>query len=67
MAVMLNLGSSIPTSAQWVAIIIFAIGALALIPQYITINSVTTGYLLLAGALLALVLKVFAVEQEPAV
>jgi len=67
MAVMLNLGSSIPTSAQWVAIIIFAIGALALIPQYITINSVTTGYLLLAGALLALVLKVFAVEQEQAV
>jgi len=59
-----NLGTSIPTSAQWVAIIIFAIGAIALIPQYITINSVTTGYLLLAGALLALMLKVFTTVPE---
>lgn len=60
-----DLGSSIPNSAQWVAIIIFAIGAIALIPQYVTLTSVTVGYLALAGALLALALKVFTTIPEP--
>lgn len=65
LAVRLNFSSSIPNSAQWVAIVIFAIGAVALIPQYITLNSVTVGYLALAGALLALALKVFTTMPEP--
>jgi hypothetical protein len=65
MAVKLNMGSSIPNSAQWVAIVVFAIGAVALIPKYITLTSVTTGYLLLVGALLALALKVFTTIPEP--
>jgi 4-amino-4-deoxy-L-arabinose transferase-like glycosyltransferase len=57
MAIKLDFSSSIPNSAQWVAIVVFAIGAIALIPQYITLDSVTVGYLALAGALLALALK----------
>jgi len=65
MAIRLNFSSSIPTSAQWVAIVIFAIGAVALIPQYITLDSVTVGYLALAGALLALMLKVFTTMPDP--
>ena len=66
MAVRLNFSSSIPNSAQWVAIVIFAIGAVALIPQYITLDSITVGYLALAGALLALMLKVFTTMPDPA-
>ena len=64
MAIRLNFSSSIPNSAQWVAIVIFAIGAVALIPQYITLDSITVGYLALAGALLALALKVFTTVPE---
>ena len=66
MAIRLNFCSSIPNSAQWVAIVIFAIGAVALIPQYITLDSITVGYLALAGALLALMLKVFTTMPDPA-
>jgi len=48
--------------------VIFAIGAIALIPQYITLSSTTVGYLMLAGALLALLLKVFTTNpEEPSV
>jgi len=66
MAIRLNFSASIPNSAQWVAIVIFAIGAVALIPNYITLDSVTVGYLALAGALLALMLKVFTTMPDPA-
>lgn len=65
MTLRLDWGSSIPTKAQWILIGVFLVGALALIPQYVQINETTVGYLALAGALIALALKVFTTEETP--
>ena len=62
MALRLDLNSYVPSAAQFVIIGVFIVGSLALIPQYITLNEQTTGYFLLAAALITLALKVFTVQ-----
>jgi hypothetical protein len=62
MVLRFDASSYIPNSAQWILIAVFFVGAIALIPQYITLTEVQVGYLSLAGALLALALKVFTTE-----
>lgn len=60
----LDVNSYVPSAAQFVLIGIFIVGALALIPQYVTLSPQVTGYLFLAAALITLALKVFTVEPE---
>jgi hypothetical protein len=62
MALTFSLSGFISNPQSWFLIVVFAIGALALIPQYVTVTSAEAGYLLLAGALLTLALKVFSGE-----
>ena len=64
MAIRLDINSLIPSPAQWVLIAAFIIGAVALIPQYITLTTVQVGYLSLIGALLTLALKIFTTEPK---
>jgi len=60
MALKFSWSGFISNPQSWVLIGVFLIGALALIPQYVTVTSAETGYLFLASALLTLALKVFA-------
>jgi uncharacterized protein (DUF486 family) len=62
MALTFSWSGFISNPQSWVLIAVFIIGALALIPQYVTVTSAEAGYLLLAGALLTLALKVFSGE-----
>jgi hypothetical protein len=57
--------SGFPDKAEWIMIAVFLIGALALIPKYITLSSQDTGILLLVGALISLAVTVF--TTQPAV
>jgi len=66
MALRVDLNSYMPNTVQWVMIGVFLVGALALIPQYITVSQVTVGYIALASGLIALALKIFTtVPAEP--
>lgn len=62
MVLRLDPSSYIPNSAQWIMIAVFFVGALALIPQYVTVTAQQAGYMLLAGALITLALKVFTTQ-----
>ena len=64
MALTFSWSGFISNPQSWVLIGVFLIGALALIPQYVTVSTMTAGYLALAAALLTLALKVF--SGEPA-
>lgn len=52
-------GIPMPSKVEWVLIATFLVGALALIPQYVTLTETQIGYIALVGALIALALKVF--------
>lgn len=62
MALMFSWSGFISNPQSWVLIAVFIIGALALIPQYVTVTTMQAGYLALAAALLTLALKVFSGE-----
>jgi len=69
MALRVDLNSYMPNTVQWVMIGVFLVGALALIPQYITVSQVTVGYIALVSGLIALALKIFTTvpaEQQEA-
>lgn len=55
-----------PDKAEWVMIAVFLVGALALIPKYISVSSQTTGILLLVGAMISLAVTVFTTQSVTA-
>ena len=59
MALRLDIGSGLPSTYEWLLIAAFVVGAVALIPQYVTLTAMQTGYLALVGALITLAVKVF--------